>query len=75
LNAACLQNAVPYSAIVMSGAWITRKWKFLFSLLVNVLSHSLALGRCFMKDLTVTHCKMETAVGTVILTSLHFQSS
>lgn len=28
----------------------------------------------FMKDLTVTHCKMETAVRTMILTCLHFQS-
>lgn len=58
----------------MSGARIKRKWKFLFPLLVNDLSHSLVLGRCFMKDLTVTHCKMETAVGAIILISLHIQS-
>lgn len=27
-----------------------------------------------MKDLTLTCCKMEAAGGTIILTSLHFQS-
>lgn len=41
---------------------------------MNDLSHSLVLGIRFIKDLTITHCKMEIAVGTIILTSLHFQS-
>lgn len=48
--------------------------KFLFPVLVDDLSHSLALWGCFMKDLTATHCTMETAVGYLILIALHFQS-
>lgn len=74
MNTACILNAVSYSAIVMPGGWIKKTRKFLLPLLVNDLLHSLVLGRCFMNDLTLTGYKMETAGGTIILTSLRFQS-